>query len=398
MSERKVCIVGIGSTLHSVLPTRSWRSLLVESVNKALDDANLTIDDVNAGYLSMGSHEMHGQNHPAGMANWEIGMWPKGLTHIENACASGTTATRAGWLNVLSGKSDIVLVAGVDKNTDNVNAWQAIGAHTDVEWEYNFGLAWGPLMAHVKRLHMKTYGSTDEQWLTFPVTLHEYAVKNPYCNQYGKKPLTLEDVKNSPPLYGPARMIELCPMTDGSTSVILASEDVAKKLTKKPLVYIEHIAMGSDPQLLGNRWRWGDGKNGLLQWRGEIEASNECYRKAGITPDDIDLCTVHDSGTVVSMVHLENMGIFKQGEAPRMVYEGQTRIGGKCPCSTHGGMRWLGHPIGASGLNQVHELTLQLRGDAEKDGRQVPNAEFGMFSNEGSNGASMLVGILKRGG
>ena len=396
MAEKKVAIVGIGQTLHDVHPTRSWRSLLNEAVNKALTDAKITIDDVKAGYISMGSPEQHGQEHIAGMASWEIGMWPKGMIHCEDACASGTAALRAGWFTILSGKADIVLVAGVDKNTDNINAWEAIGSDTDVEWEYTFGIAWGPLMAFLKKLHMQRYGSTDEQWLMYPVVTHEYATKNPNCNQYGKKPITLEEAKASPYLFGPAHMVELCPFTDGACAVVLASEDVAKELTKKP-VYIEHIAVGSDPQVLGNRWQWSD-EYGLLEWRGEIEAANECYSKAGITADDIDVVTVHDSGTCVSPIHLENIGIFKRGEAPKKIFEGETRIGGKCPCSTHGGMRWLGHPIGASGLNMVHELTLQLRGDAEKDQRQVPNAEVGMFSNEGSNGASMIVGILKRGG
>jgi len=186
MAEKKVAIVGIGQTLHDVHPTRSWRSLLNEAVSKALTDAKITIDDVKAGYISMGSPEQHGQEHIAGMASWEIGMWPKGMIHCEDACASGTAALRAGWFTILSGKADIVLVAGVDKNTDNINAWEAIGSDTDVEWEYTFGIAWGPLMAFLKKLHMQRYGSTDEQWLMYPVVTHEYATKNPNCNQYGK--------------------------------------------------------------------------------------------------------------------------------------------------------------------------------------------------------------------
>jgi acetyl-CoA C-acetyltransferase len=254
----------------------------------------------------------------------------------------------------------------------------------DEEWEAFHGVTFPGLYALMARRHMLEYGTTIEQISEVSVKNHENASMNP-CAQFQSK-VTLSDVMNSQPVAEPLRLLHCSPITDGAATVILASERRAKEFTKEP-VWITASAMATDTLALHDR-------KSLSRMNATILAGERAYKDAGIKPKDIDFAEVHDCFSIAEIFAIEGLGFCNFGEGGRITEDGETRIGGRIPINPSGGLKGKGHPVGATGIGQAVEATLQLRGKAGK--RQIQDAETGLAHNVGGSGATCVVHIFSR--
>ncbi|MEM4034731.1 MAG: thiolase domain-containing protein [Candidatus Micrarchaeaceae archaeon] len=384
---RDVAIIGVGLTKFGERWESGLKELMAEAGLAALEDASITSKEIQAIYGgSMTPGRFTGQEHIAALMADQLGLGNIPATRVENACASGGTALRQGYMAVASGLHDIVVVGGVEKMTDvgTDGATTALGGAGDQEWELSQGITFPGLYALMAKRHMHDYGTTEEQLAAVAVKNHENAYKNKYA-QFHKR-ITIEEVLNSKLVADPLKLLDCSPITDGAAAIVLAPLDIAKKYNDTP-IKIAASEQASDTLRLADR----DDITGIKAAR--IAAQN-AYKHAEVSPKDIKVAEVHDCFTIAEIMAMEDLGFFKKGEAAKAIEEGQTAINGVVSVNTSGGLKGCGHPVGATGIKQAVEITWQLRGEAE--GRQVSGAEIGLTHNVGGSGATAVVHILKR--
>ncbi len=382
---RDVAIIGVGMKKCGELWEKSLRDLYVESALDAIDDAGVDhIDSMYVGCMSGGLFA--GQEHIGALMADYLGQTPVPATRVESACASGGAALRAGFLEVASGMSDIVLVGGVEKMTDvsGDEATYALATASDQEWEAFNGITFPGLYAMMAVAHMHKYGTTSEMLASVAVKNHANGSKNPLA-QFPMK-ITVEDVLSSVMVADPLHILDCSPITDGGAALILCPADQAKKLAKKAGVKILGCGMASDTIAYHSR---GD----LTTLGAVVKAAGLAYKMSGKGPKEIQVCEVHDCFTIAEIIVSEDLGFFEKGKGGAAVKGGETAIGGKIPINTSGGLKSKGHPVGATGVAQAVEIVKQLRGECGD--RQVKGARVGMTQNMGGTGASAVVHIME---
>lgn len=383
---RRVAVVGVGLSKFGELWDKGLRDLVLEAGTEALTDADLEgreIEAIFGGNMSGGRYL--GQEHIAALIADYTGLAEFGIpaTRVEAADASGGLAVRQAYMAVASGLHDIVIAAGVEKVTDVENPMEILSASVDMEWERFVGGSLPALYAIIARMHMESFGTTEEDLALVSVKNHRNGAMNPKA-QF-RTEIRVEDVLNSPYMAEPLKLLDCASVCDGAAAVILASEEVARKITDTP-VYIEACTQASDYFTLHSR-------KDVLTMRAVVKAAKDAYRIAGINSDSIDVAEVHDSFTIAEILAYEDLGFAEKGKGAELIREGVTEIGGDLPVNPSGGLKACGHAVGATGVRQIVELTLQLRGDAGK--RQV-DAEKGLALNIGGTGATAVVSILGR--
>lgn len=378
-----VFIIGTGMTPFGELWDRSLRDLYVEAALAAIDDA--AVDRLDSMYVGcMTSGLFVGQEHIGALMADYLGRAPIPATRVESACASGGIAVRQAYLEIASGASEVVLAGGVEKMNDGADVTAALAAASDQEYEAYQGITFPGLYALIARAHMHRYGTTSEQLARVAVKNHRHGALNPKAQfQYE---ITIDQVLNSTQVADPLRLLDCSPVTDGAAAVILASAEVAGKLKGHPAVKITASAQASDTFALHNRQDLTH--LGAVQRAGEL-----AFVQAGRTMEDIDVVELHDCFTIAELCAMEALGIAEPGKAAALVETGETTLGGRLPINTSGGLKAKGHPVGASGVAQIVELTTQLRGTAGK--RQVEGARLALAQNMGGTGASCTVHILE---
>ncbi|MEA1985197.1 MAG: thiolase domain-containing protein [Euryarchaeota archaeon] len=387
---RDVAIIGVKTTRFGEMWGRSFRDIIVEAGVGALEDSGVSGDDIGSMFVgNMSGGQFVEQEHIGALIADYSGL-SEGLhvpsTRVEAACASGGLALRQGISAVASGQDDIVVAAGVEKMTDvsSGSASTALAAAADREWEGMMGATFPALYAMIARMHMQRYGTTSEQLAQVAVKNHHNGAMNPIA-QY-RTPITVEKVLSSIMVADPLHIFDCSPITDGAAAVILAPADVAHEYTDTP-IYIRGSGQASDSLALHDR-------RDITTLDATVFAARRAFDMAGMTVDDIDLVEVHDCFTIAEICAIEDLGFAAKGEGGILTEEGETAIGGKIPVNTSGGLKACGHPVGATGIKQVVEITHQLRGEAGK--RQVDGAEVGMTHNVGGSGATAVVHILSR--
>ncbi len=383
--KRDVAIIGIGTTEFGEHWNRSLRDLAGEAGSKALRDANIDPKEIQflvGGNMSGGMFV--GQEHGAGLLADHLGITPVGAIRTEAACASGSLAVRVGYMAIASGMYDVVAVGGVEKMTDvyGDRATTVLAGAMDQENEAFHGLTFPGVYAFLANRHMHEYNTTREQLALIPVKNHRNGALNPIA--HFKREITVEDVLSSPLVADPLRLLDCSPISDGAASIIMVAADKAKDYTDKP-VYIKASAQASDTLAVHDR-------RDVTTLDATVFAAKEAYARAGIGPEDIDLAEVHDCFSINELIAYEDLGFAKKGEGGKLIENGETEIGGKIPVNTSGGLKAKGHPVGATGVAQLCELTEQLRGEAGK--RQVEDARIGLAHNVGGSGATVVIHIL----
>ncbi len=387
---REVAIIGAGMTRFGELWDRSLRSMGIEAGAAAVNDANIDGADIDAIYVgTMSSGRFVGQEHMGPIIAEYSGFTDRHIpaTRVESACASGGLALRQALLSIASGAHDVVVVGGAEKMTDvsSTTATATLAMAADQEWEATFGVTFPALYAMMARRHMHEYGTTREQMAMVAVKNHENGALNPKA--HFQTQITMDTVLNGSMVAEPLGLFDCSPVSDGSAAVVLCSMDKAKDYVDKP-VKITGNGQASDTIALHNR-------KDICTTNATIYAGKAAYKMANKTPQDIDFVEVHDCFTINEIIATEDLGFFKKGEGGKAVEEGRTKREGEIPVNISGGLKSKGHPVGATGIAQAVEATLQLRGDAGK--RQLKDPRVGMTHNVGGSGASCAVHIYEGG-
>ncbi len=382
----KVAAIGVGLTKFGEHWENSFSQLFVDAGAMALKDAGIDGKDIEAIFVgNMSGGRFVDQEHISSLIADNCGLTPIPSTRIEAACASGGLALRQGVMAIESGFHDIVVAGGVEKMTDILTerTTQTLATAANQEWEAFLGMTFPGLYAMIARRHMHEFGTTREQLAMVSVKNHENAMNNPYAQYHVK--ITAEEVMNSTIVADPLRLLDCSPITDGAACIILASEKKAKEFTDSP-IYITGSGQASSSISLHDRER-------IAVTDATVNASREAYRRADKTPGDIGVAEVHDAFTIGEILAIEGLGFCDIGKGGITTENGETKIGGRIPVNTSGGLKAKGHPVGATGVAQAAEVIFQLRGEAGK--RQV-DADVGLTHNIGGSGGTAVVHILEK--
>lgn len=389
---RKVAIIGVGNSKFGVRNDVNVTELAFEAVKPSIEDAGVAAKDIEFMALgTVGAGAWYEEPLPAVVVAEYCGLTGAGLARCEAACASGSAAFLMAYSGVASGQMDIAAAVGLEKmrEVDTPTAVELIGRGGYYLWEFhNFGLTFPGYYALHATAHMAKYGTTEEDLAMVAVKNHKNATMNPIAHLRNK--ITVDDVLSSMVIASPLKLYDCCPLTDGASSIILASEEKAKELKVDTPIWVAGIGYSSGSANLSKRPSYSSLEASVI-------AGQMAYKTAGVTPDQVDVAEVHDCFTIAEILAYEDLGFCKKGEGPKLVREGQTEIGGKIPVNADGGLKAKGHPIGATGCSMIYELTKQLREEAVERGRQVPMKNYvALAHNVGGTGHYCYVTILKR--
>jgi acetyl-CoA C-acetyltransferase len=388
---RDVYAVGIGITTFTRLEYPLVEIAAYPGA-KALEDAGLDkVDHVIV--ANMGGGRLNHQTALGSAVVDNLSLCPASAETVENGPASGAAAIKVGWTGIASGLYDTVLVMGAERMSE-VNALDATDfvatlAHPLAEQIY--GVTLPSLAGMFTRLYMEKYGVTQRHLAMVAVKNHEHALANPFAHVRNR--ITLEGIldgkdasTNNPVIADPLRFFDVCPVSDGGAAVLLASAEVAKKLGK-PMVKLAGIGHATDTHCVHDRADPTD----LLAVR---MAAKKAFEMAKCKPSDVSVAELHDAFTILEIAESEEAGFFKKGEGQKALEKGVTKLGGDLPINVSGGLKAKGHPVGATGVAQVHEIVLQLRGAAGE--RQVKGAKVGFTCNFGGFGNNVVCMVFRK--
>ena len=358
-----VYILGVDMIKFGRFPDRTVPSLGAEAALLALDDAGLTIKDMEALYCgNLGqSSGMVGQR-----ILQEIGQTGMPVVNCANACATGATAFREAWTSIKAGLYDVVLAVGVEQMGKGLLG--GTGAGKGIPKEGLLGSGTMPaVFAEAGMEHSRNHGTTFEQFAKISVKNHHHSTMNPKAMYQIETPL--EDVMNAEMISYPNSKLMCSVNVDGSAAAVLVSEKKAKELGMERAIKVRASVITSDPYQ--ERDLVMPDVNTCTR-----KAAKEAYEMAGVGPEDIDLVELHDCFATAEMLHYENLGLCKDGDAGRMIDEGEVALGGRVPVNVSGGLLSKGHPLGATGIANIYEVSTHLRGEAGE--RQVEGAKLGL--------------------
>jgi len=365
--------------------------MLAEASMDAINASHLKPKDIRAIFTGnvLGDFS-EGQGMVQSYLANDIGCFNIPASKFEGACASATMAIRDAYMWVASGFYDIVLVGGTEKATamGTPLATRTFAMFGDSRYEYPAGFTFPAFFAMEAHLYSKKYNvpleRLKEQMALVSVQSHHYGMKNPHAQFH--KEITVDKVLSGFMVTSPLQLLDCCPFSDGAAAVVLASEDVAKRLTDKP-VYIAGVGQASSGKM-SSQYKY------LPRLRARELAVKQAYEMAGLGPEDIDVCELHDCFSIASIIAVEGLGFAEFGKGGELWEKGETKTGGKIPVNISGGLKAKGHPIGATGASQLHEITRQLRGELVDEGRQVAGAKVGLVDTLGGDGVIVNL-ILK---
>jgi acetyl-CoA C-acetyltransferase len=380
-----VAVIGVGQSAFTRSCGESIRELSFEAYKEALEGLDITGNDIDASIICS-APEYDKQRSPSGLISEYLELTPKPTFYVETVCSSSSTGLRVAWSLIKAGLHKVVAVIGFQKMSElsSRDAAERMGRGGDIIWESPFGITMPAGYAMYARAHMAKYGTTEEQLAKVRVKNSHYGATNPKANY--RKELSLEAILNSEMITSPLKKFDCCANADGSSCIILARGDVAKRVTKVP-IWIAGLGAATDTMTMA-------GRESLTGLRCAQEAARQAYKMAGIKPQDIDVAEVHDCFTVSEILAYEDLGFAKPGEGAGLIEDKETYVDGKIPVNVDGGLLSKGHPIGATGGSQIRTIVRQLRGEATE--AQVKGAEIGLVHNIGGVGQYGNVTILRR--
>ncbi len=398
---RKISIVGIGHTVFGNMSDFDLVDVMAFASGNALDDAGIRenrkiIEQVFVANMGGGI-----LNHQTGIASSLVSrmdMEPAMAELIENGPASGASAVKMGYMAIASGLVDVVMVTGGELMR-TVTGWEGtdfVASLLHPEAEYDYGLTLPAYGGMFTRMYMERYGLTERDLALIAVKDHLNGSKNRVAHV--RVPCTVDAIHDSENAHvinnyiaEPLRMYGMCPVSDGAASLILCANDSPKMkyFTKQEPILISGVGSATDTHCVHNR------KDPLVLDAVRI-AAERAYVMAKLKPEDISFAELHDAFVILELAISEEVGFFERGKSAEALKKGVTAIDGTKPINTSGGLKSKGHPVGATGVSQIYELVLQLRGQAE-DGRQVKNPKHGMAVNFGGFGNNVVVTICSRG-
>jgi acetyl-CoA C-acetyltransferase len=383
----RVGIIGVGQSAFVRGYPGSIRELAYEGFKEAMEDAQISNKDIDASIVCS-APEYDRQRSPAGVIAEYVGLTPQPTFYVESVCSSSSTGLKVAYSMIKAGLHDAVCVLGFQKMSEisSAESQERMGRGADIQWESPFGTMMPAYYAMYARAHMAKYGTTEEDLALIRIKASTYGQLNEKAVY--RKAVTMEQIfdPDRPPVATPLKVFDCCANADGSSCIIVASEEKAKALGTNP-VWILGLGAASEPVNMARR----DLFTGL---NAAIEAGKQAYQMAGVGPENIDVAEVHDCFTIAEMMAYENLGFAEPGEGKELIGAKETYKEGKIPVNVDGGLLSKGHPIGATGGSQIRTIVLQLRGEAGP--MQVKDPEIGLVHNIGGVGLYGNVTILGR--
>lgn len=381
---REVAVLGIGQTSVAEHWERSLRDLATEAGLAAMRDAGLErLEAIFVGNMLSGIVARQ-ENLGALVADW-LGQKPVEAYKVEGACASGAAAFRLAWLAVASGAVNIALALGVEKMTETSAAetTAALATAADADYESAQGVTFVGLNALLMQRYMHEFGWKHTDFAPFSINAHANGARNPYARL--QEPITERDYAHARMVCDPINLLDASPIGDGAAAAILVpAAQVADE--PRPRVVVAGSGVATDSLAVHDR------KDPLFL-HAAYQSARKAYDQAGLGPSQIDFFELHDAFSILSALSLEACGFAERGQAPRLGLEGKIRLNASLPIATQGGLKARGHPVGATGMYQIVEVTQQLRGEAGAN--QLERARIGMALNIGGSGALVATHILK---
>lgn len=372
-------IKGVGMTKFDY-SQKPWWAFASEAALEALEDANMKISDIEAivftGMESCDGYSEH-QTHKISLLS-DLFKTHVPIIEVPSVCAGGGVAT---WTALQLGNKfkNILVVSGeklVDNKSEVTTHWILSAAERIIE--QTEGMLFPVQNALIWQQYMKKYGGTMEDLTLIAFKNHQNATLNPKAYYY-KRPVTLEQIKNSPVIASPFRLMDCSLSVNGGAAVILSQEKSD----------IEIIGSGFATDYLLTFCR-----EDVTHFKGTQIAAKQAYQMAGIGPEDINLAEIHDAFTSVELISYEDLGFAEIGKGAELIRSEKVNLDGKLPTNPSGGLKAKGHPISVTGLAQIYEIVNQLKGRCGE--RQVKNAKIGLCHNIGGAGGSVTVHILKK--
>lgn len=385
MSE--VRVAGIGLTHFGKHPERTGRDLFAEAGLTALADSGVEPEDVESLFYGnfMGELAEH-QGHQGPLMAEAVGLSVP-ATRFETACASSGAAVREAVKNVRSGEADVLLVGGAERMTNmgTEGATEGLAIAADDLYEVRAGATFPGVYALMARAYFQEYGGSREDLAHIAVKNHEHALPNEYA-QFQRE-ISLEEALEAPMVADPLGLYDACPISDGASAAVLVSEDYAASHDIDARVAITGTGQGGDRMALSDRHH-------LTRTPAADRAAEEAYADAGIGSNEVDIAEVHDCFTIAEVCALESLGLYEPGEAIGAARRGETTRQGSIPTNLSGGLKSKGHPVGATGVGQIADLTKLLSGTHPRS-EDVPDAKIGIAHNAGGTVASATVHVLE---
>ncbi len=410
----EIFVVGVGMTPFGRLLDKDIKTLTREAVQSALDDAGLRKEDLQGAFFGNASQgHMDGQQMIRGqIALREAGIGRIPVVNVENACASGSSALSLAVMQVRAGAADVALAVGAEKmfSTDKERMFSVFDSGWDVSradeirdrlLQMGHGVevpegttsskpysVFMDVYAAFARSHMRRWGTTQRQLAAVAAKNHAHSVHNP-LSQY-RTAYTIEEVLAAAPITYPLTLPMCSPVSDGAAAAIVCNAAALARLKidrrRSIRILASVVQSGSDRS---------DDDYAL---HCTALASKRAYEIAGVGPQDVSVAEVHDATAMGEIIQTENLGFCAFGEGGVIAERGDTRIGGRIPVNPSGGLESKGHPVGATGIGQIHELVTQLRGEA--GARQVEGARIALAENggglQGIEEAAAVITILSR--
>jgi acetyl-CoA C-acetyltransferase len=381
------CIVGWAHTKFGRLDGEDLESLIARAAAEAIADAGISPSEIGAIYVgNFGGFEKQG--FPASLALVDPALRFRPATRVENACASGSAAVRAGLDHLSAHDSHFVLVVGAEKMTSvsgpEVGDALLNAAYRNEEGDVEGGFA--GIFARIAQLYFQRYGDASDTLACIAAKNHANGVANPYaqlrkdlgfafCNTVSEK---------NPRVADPLRRTDCSPVSDGAAALVLTDTETALRMPKA--VHIRALVQVNDYLPMSRR--------DIVPFEGCREAWRQAHQAAGTRLEDLDLVETHDCFTIAELIEYEAMGLAEPGAGRRVVEEGAAEKGGRLPVNASGGLKAKGHPVGATGVSMHVMAALQLMGEAQ--GMQVEGAALAGLYNMGGAAVANYVSILER--
>ena len=414
---RKVALIGAGMCKFGRnFPLQRNPDMWVEAWLNAVKTVDNGIEpkDIDACYVGNYSSDLFNhQGHLAPQMANLVGLTPKPASRFEGACASSGIALRQAVIAIASGIHDVIAVSGVECMTEvsTTLVTDTLATASDSIFEYPAGATFPGLYAAIASAHFHKYGTTAEDLMRVGIKNHENGKENPFAQmqqsikemmaskivRYKEQGRDIPDWKDefdflksssNPMIASPLRLFDCSLITDGAACLFLVAGDVAKKFTDTP-IWITGTGQGSAALSLHDR-------DSLTSFVATREAARQAYEMSGLKPKDIQICEVHDCFTIAEILAMEDLGFYEKGKAVEAIKNGETKLDGRLPINTSGGLKSKGHPVGATGAAHAVETFKQMRGIAERNRQVKFDVERAMTHNLGGSGGTCVVHIYEK--
>lgn len=391
----KVAVVSASQTKFGEHWEESLRNLGSKAIYEVLENAdkNISPADIDGVYVSnAGSSVLNGQANLGALIADYGGLGGKPTFKIEASGASGGIAIAQAYMAIASGIMDTIVVVGVEKMTDQTRSAAITSLQSsslDAEWEALNGQTESGAFSMLAQAYFIKYPHEDNRkWIaSVSAKNHAHAVYNK--NAQFRRAFSVDQILRSSLVADPLTLLDCSPASDGAAAVVLTKESFTSKFTDNP-VWIKGIGMASDTMALHDR-------SSLTSFHSNKEAGKKAFEMSGLKPSAIHVAEIYDNYSITELLTLEDLGFFKEGEAGKASLEGKTSITSDgLVTSPSGGLKAMGHPIGATGVAQTAEIFWQLTNQVQKE-RQVPDPKYGLTHSLGGTGSTASVNIFGKG-